>query len=141
MAASNSAGVRFSDVDAAILYSIPKPGVSLPELLRYYTFINRIAVPSYEVLADCLSKSVAAGVVRLPRRREYSLEDRWYEYIHQFDGRTDNEIESMLAFQELFLANDWPAVIDGKRYTLERAEYDRAVSEHQKHRDSLLRGR
>ena len=103
-------GTKFSEMDAAILYAMPKPAVELATLIRHYTFINRAAPPPYAALASCLAKSVAAGILTVSPEGRYSILEEWFEYIHRFDDHASNEIESLIAFEELFTAQTWPAV-------------------------------
>jgi hypothetical protein len=120
-------GITFSKTDAEILYSMPKPGAELPDLIRCYMFINRDAPPPYTAVATCLSKSATAGILVVLPEGRYSIVERWYAYIHRFDGQKANEIESMLAFEELFTAQAWPAV-GGEHVRLNEDDYLAALT-------------
>jgi len=104
--------IKFSEMDSAILYSIPQPGVDLAGVIRYYCFINRDAPPPFAVLASCLSNSAAVGILIASADGRFTISRGWYEYIHRFDSQTSNEIESLIAFDELFTPQTWRAVAE-----------------------------
>lgn len=120
--------VCFSSMDAAIVYSIPKPGTTLTNLVRCYCYINRAAPPSHATLSQCLGKTLAAGVVKRSVDGQFAVDGKWYDYVHQFDGTAANEIESMLAFEEVLTAREWPKVCR-QHFALDVADYTSALNQ------------
>src|SRR5688572_9031696 len=112
--------IRFTRLDAAILYSTAQPGLPLDQLIWYYTFVNRDAPPSFEELAGCLSRATRAGVLTVTGDDRFVVTDEWYQRIRQFDDQSPNEIESLIRFEErVLLARDWPATgVEEFRLTL-----------------------
>jgi hypothetical protein len=117
--------IRFSEIDAWILYCIPRCIADLAYIVRYYTFVNRAAPPSWRELKECLAKALSVGIIR-KQAGGFIIDDVWYDKIHAADGAAENEIESMLAFQESLLGmefNEQKPV----NFVLDRGEYDEAV--------------
>lgn len=113
--------VRFTDTDAAILYTIPYPPVDIGDIVGTYTFINRCAPPSYDELAGCLSRAFNAGILHSVDGK-IAVMDEWYKIIHAADETTDNEIESMIEFEDWLIAREFPA-ISGFGFCLDQGEY------------------
>jgi hypothetical protein len=102
-------GLAFDRRDAEILYSIPKPPSDLTTIVRYFMFTNRTAPPSYSELADCFEKSLQAGILRQQAER-FVVESEWYKRIHKADETAENEIESMLEFEDEFIDREFQRV-------------------------------
>jgi hypothetical protein len=117
--------IRFSEIDAWILYCIPKPIVDLREIVRYYTFVNRAAPPTLRELKECLAKALSVGIIK-KQAGGFIIDDVWYDKIHAADGAAENEIESMLAFQESLLGMVFD-VSKPVNFVLDRREYDEAL--------------
>ena len=94
--------MRFNERDAELLYSFPKPASDVAIIVRNYTFINRAAPPTYGELASCLIKALRAGIIRKEGEGFVVAKD-WYDRIHKADAAVENEIESLLAFEETFV--------------------------------------
>lgn len=113
--------IHFTSQDASILYSIPKPASELQVIVRCHTFINRCAPPSLDELQGCLDRAFAAGVLS-SKRKKIVVEQQWYDRIHATDASADNEIESMLEFEEWLTAQEFAQVSD-ERFEITPAEY------------------
>lgn len=105
------ATVMFNESDAELLYSFPKPASELGMIVRCFTFINRVAPPTYDEIRSCLSKAQRVGIVRW-EGGGFVVEREWYERIHRADGVAENEIESMLDFEEWFLKSQFEEVVE-----------------------------
>lgn len=102
--------LKFSYFDAAVLYSIPKPGGTVAEISRLYAFIERVAVPEDATVIGCLEKALAAGIVKTDSSGCYCVSDKWYNVIHQFDPNSPSEVHAMLKFEELLLSKEWDSI-------------------------------
>lgn len=120
-----SESLRFTEMDIAILYSMPKPSVTLATIMRYYAFINRDRVPSREELERCLNTALAIGAMTVKHGR-FLLYEEWFERLHYFDESTENEIDSLLEVTELLEAEKWER-ISHAGYSLSQDEYDSAI--------------
>ncbi|WP_425396544.1 hypothetical protein [Aeoliella sp.] len=113
--------IHFTSQDASILYAVPKPPADLCTIVRYHTFVNRCAPPSLDELQGCLDRAFAAGVLSC-KRKKIVVEQPWYDRIHAADASADNEIESMLEFEEWLTAQEFAQVSD-ERFEITPAEY------------------
>jgi hypothetical protein len=118
--------VAFSSLDAAILFSIPQPGVALEELLWYYTSTTRAGPPSFDSFSECMSKAIQAGIVTISSNLVCQLSDAWYFAVHQFDATSEHEIEAMNRFDQYLTSRTWPTV-STTNYKVPLALYQRAV--------------
>lgn len=100
--------IQFTDSESDFLYSIPKPGATLEDIGKSYSFLNRDAIPEEEVLSICLDKAISAGIVEIHERNKYRITNKWYALIHQFDDDAKNEIEAMIQFEEFLTSRTWP---------------------------------
>ncbi|MCE9567135.1 MAG: hypothetical protein K8U57_34465 [Planctomycetes bacterium] len=130
------AGVRFQYTDAAILFCIPEPGCDLEYLVQRYTCFERIAVPTYETVAGCLSRAVRAGAMPFPADGHYRLVPEWYSRVHERDGEFAASELAMIEFSEMLEAQVWPEVGTAE-FTLDQAEFRRAADSTKAYIDSL----
>ena len=88
-------------------------------------FVERTVAPSYKDLANCLLKALRVGILER-RVTRFVINRDWYRLIHAADNSADNEIESMLEFQESFLKKEWDEqhCID---WLLTKEDYDVAI--------------
>jgi hypothetical protein len=121
--------VRLTEFDGYLLWCLPDPGCDLPYLIRAYTFVNRDAAPSYPELAECMQRSVLAGVMPPPVGGHYRLSPEWRPRVRQWDGRSAVPEEGMIAFAEWLSSGEWPVVCPAG-YALGRDEYEAAVAGH-----------
>lgn len=113
--------VQFNSQDAYILYTIPKPPVSFADVVRSYTFVNRDAAPTYDEFTGCLNKALKAGILR-EENGGIVVDNGWYDKIHASDETTNNEIDSMLEFEDRFVNVPLPEVTTGE-IALSRDDY------------------
>jgi hypothetical protein len=118
--------VEFTPFNVIFLWCVPKRGATLRNIVQSYCFINRDAAPNYEVLNQCISKAIKAGILKALPDHTYRLDDDWYARLHRFDQSASNEFDSMSQFEETFLGRGWPCVSD-LEYTLDAKEYHRAI--------------
>lgn len=118
--------IKLNDKDVAILYCMPKVPCELINIIHNYTFINRDASPSFDELTSFISKAMRAGIIS-ESGDKYTVDEEWKRKIHFYDGKTLNEIDSMLLFEESIVGVELPVVSDSvKLFT--REEYGMAVS-------------
>lgn len=103
--------VQFNTRDAEILYSFPKQASDLSTIIRWFMFINRVATPTYDEVSSCVAKALKAGILD-DLGGKLSLRPEWYNQVHASDDTADNEIESLLAFEESFVGRQFPEVFD-----------------------------
>ena len=103
-------GVSFQYTDAALLYCIPEPGCDLNYLVERYTCFERIAVPSYELVAGCLGRAVRAGAMPFPTGGLYRLTPEWFTRVHRRNDEFSASEYAMIEFAEELEAQEWPAV-------------------------------
>ncbi len=103
--------VQFNTRDAEILYSFPRQASDLSMIIRWFMFINRVATPTYDEVASCFAKARKAGIL-FDLGGKLSLNPEWYSKVHASDGIADNEIESLLEFEESFVGCPFPEVFD-----------------------------
>lgn len=113
--------IRFTRLDAEILYCIPKPPVDLAAIIGTYVFINRAGVPRYEELQGCLSRALNAGILRQAEEK-FTVDESWYEVIHAADRTAENEIDSMIVFEDWLIQRDFLHLFDSG-YHLSKDEY------------------
>ena len=118
--------VTFTRLDAWFIFCLPKFGADLSTWLRNYVFINRDAPPSYQQLSDCISKSLAAGILTTSKGK-YAVTNEWLDVVYLDDSNARNEIEAMGTFQDHLLAKAWPRVRDVE-FFLGFDDYDNAVA-------------
>lgn len=114
--------IMFDERDVEILYSIPKSGADLTEILRWYILLNRAAQPSFPVLQDCFRKASIVGCLKTDGKH-LKMEREWFERIHAADETASNEIESLIEFQDGFAGKEVPAVQEAAIHLSEK-EYD-----------------
>lgn len=117
--------VRFTVREAELLYSIPKPPTELETIVRCFMFINRAAPPTFEELTSCLTKGVKAGIIQKDNGK-FAVEGSWYNKIHAADETAENEIESMLEFEEWFVDHEFPER-DKTSHVLTLTEFDNTL--------------
>ena len=101
--------VQFSVRDAELLYAFPGGEADVATIVRNFIFINRTSAPSYGEFAGCLLRASQVGMIaKAPRG--FVVDRYWYEWIHQADVLSGNEIESMLLFQDEFVDVDFDEV-------------------------------
>lgn len=103
--------ITFNTKDAELLFCFPKPPADIKMIVWNYTFINRAAPPSWGELTSCLTKGLRVGIIRQEGER-FVIDDDWYGRIHKADSTAENEIESMLEFEEWFVGVDFDATTD-----------------------------
>lgn len=118
--------VRFTDIDGYLLWSLPDPGCDLAYWVLVYTFINRVAEPSYADLAGCLHRAVLAGALPPPVGGRYRFSPEWVPRVRQWDGQFPVSEDGMIAFAEWLSSRDWP-VVNPAGFVLPREEYETAV--------------
>lgn len=118
--------VRFTELDGYILWSLPVNGCGLTQLVHAYTFVNRAAAPSYSELADCLRRSVLAGVLSVPTNDHYELTVEWRQQICRWNGAFPVSEDSMIAFSEWLVSREWPVIFPAG-YELGRKQYEVAT--------------
>lgn len=119
--------VRFTEFDGYLLWCLPDPGCDLSYWIRAYTFFNRDAVPDYPVLAECLQRSVLAGVMQPPVGGHYGLSPEWRSRVRQWEDQSAVPEDDMGAFAEWLSSSEWPVVCP-TGYALGRDEYEAAVA-------------
>lgn len=117
--------VLFNTKDAEILYSFPKQASDLSTIIRCFMFINRVATPTYDEVASCFAKARKAGILS-DVGGKLSLNPEWYSRVHASDGNADNEIESLLEFEETFVGCPFPEVFDFVN-ELSKDEFEAAI--------------
>jgi hypothetical protein len=115
------ADLRFTETDADILYSMPMVKTDVTTIVRYYLFINRTGAPTYEEIAGVLAKAIQAGIMNR-NGGKFIVESTWFERIHQADDTSENEIESMLKFEEWFVNQPFEPVSDAV-FVLSKSDY------------------
>lgn len=115
--------LNFDQVDATLIWVIPKNGCDLLQLIKTYTFIDRTSPPSFEAVHACLSKAIMAGMVKFTTHKTYHVSDYWYNVIHQFDQCAKNEFEAISELEDYLYAGSWPSENDSV-FDLTRGEYD-----------------
>ena len=98
--------IRFKTIDAEFLYSFPKTANDLRTIVWAYTFINRTGPPTYEELTSCLTNGLRVGIIR-QEGEKFIIDDNWYDRIHMSDDTAENEIDSMLEFEDGFVNMDF----------------------------------
>lgn len=96
------ATLQFNVRDAELLYAFPKPPSDIATVIRCFMFLNRTAPPTYDELTSCLTKALKVGIIR-EEAGKFVVEKDWYDRIHMEDSVSENEIESMLDFEEHFV--------------------------------------
>ena len=119
--------IQFNEADAEILFSIPRIPADLVTILRCFMFLNRSAPPAFEQLECCLSKAIKVGIVQ-EEGKKLVVKQEWYNRIHAADDESDNEIESMLTFQESFIGIDFSEVVSSE-FALSRVAFQSAVND------------
>lgn len=117
--------VRFTEVDAELLYAIPKPGGDIAKIINCVLYLNRAPAPSRFAIESCITKAVQAGCLKLSDSRILVVEE-WYDRIHACDATAANEVQSMLSFQAELLCRDW-SVKSRDVFTLSEADYEAAI--------------
>ncbi len=115
----------FNERDIDMLYSFPKEPCDLSYIISCYTLINRDAPPSFDDIVSVFSKSLRAGIIS-ESCGKYTVNEEWYGKIHINDGIAENEIESMLLFEESIVDIEIPVVNDSVRL-FSREEYGMAL--------------
>jgi len=118
--------IQFNTKDAELLYSFPKPATDVKTIVWCFTFINRTYSPSFGELTSCLTKGLKAGIIREDGGR-FVIDDDWYDRIHMADATAENEIESMLEFEEGFVNVYFDERTDAA-CTLTKEEYESILS-------------
>lgn len=119
--------VSFSEREADIMHTIQRSEVSIADILRTYTFVNRDAAPGGEELAAVLSKGLATGILQQRPANFFQVAPDWFDRLHRWDGRSPNEIEAMLECEEFLRSQDWPA-LHPVSFTLTPAAYKEAIA-------------
>ena len=63
--------IQFEQNDAWILWTIPSTGAEIADILRGYVFSARDAIPSYEMVANCLKRAIHAGILEFPLHTDF----------------------------------------------------------------------
>jgi hypothetical protein len=129
--------VSFQYTDAAIMYCILERGCDLNDLVRSYTCFERVAVPSYEVVAGCLGRAVRAGAMPFPVGGLYCLTPEWYARVHSWDDKVSASEYAMVEFSEELERREWPEV-GAAEFVLPVVEYERAAKYTQQYIDDLF---
>lgn len=99
-------GVTFTSDEAAIIYCIPREGGRVEEIVSVYLFVNRAGRPASALMNELLHKAKTVGILE-EKRGVWKVQAEWYELVHAADGTAENEIESMLAFEEVLVGREW----------------------------------
>ncbi|HEX4612880.1 MAG TPA: hypothetical protein VH092_32105 [Urbifossiella sp.] len=118
--------IRFDRGNAAILYCIPKIGGDLACIIDIYTFVNRSAPPAFVDFQCCITRAIHIGCV-MAIGDKFRLTGDWHDTIHAADQSAENEIESMLLFEEYLLSREWP-VVRPEIVALSESEYNRILA-------------
>jgi hypothetical protein len=119
--------IQFSMKDDELLYSFPKPSADINMIVWNFIFINRTYPPSYDEFMSFLTKGLMAGIVRYDGER-FVIDESWYSRIHKADAAAENEIESMLEFEEWFVGMDFDTVTP-QTSTISEEQYHSIIKE------------
>ena len=103
-------GVIFQDADAAILFCVPEQGCDLCYLVERYTCFERIAVPTYEVVAGCVGRAVQAGAMSVPAGGVYRLTPEWFARVHRRDTEFSAPEYAAIELIDELQGQEWPVV-------------------------------
>jgi hypothetical protein len=129
-------GVSLTYNDFAILFCIPKAGCKLDYLVERYTCFERIAVPSYNVVAGCVGRAVRAGAMPVPVGGKYRLTPEWFARIHGRDAEFAASELAMVECADEMQGREWPAV--GPEFVLPEAEFEQAAEHTRRFLDELF---
>lgn len=116
------ATLRFSDLDAELLWCLQGRPRGLVQLLACNSVCNRGSTPSYEELAEFLSRGVRAGLVEVTAPALYRLTDEWQD---RFDM---SQIDFYDSLYDDLTRLEWPEVETGD-FRLPAEEYRRAIAQ------------
>ncbi|HEX9062330.1 MAG TPA: hypothetical protein VF941_19335 [Clostridia bacterium] len=117
--------IKFNLKDVEILYSFPSVPSELSTVIRCFTFLFRTAQPTFDEVTSCVSKSLRAGII-CESCGKYTVKEDWYRKIHINDEIAENEIESMLLFEESFVGVELTVVNDFVRL-FSREHYEMSI--------------
>lgn len=89
----------------------------LSTIIIYFTSTNRTVPPAFDEVTSCFSKSLRAGIIT-ECCGMYTVNEDWFRKIHFYDEIANNEIDSMLLFEESFVGIGLQVVNDSVRRTL-----------------------
>jgi hypothetical protein len=130
-------GLSFQYADASILFCIPEQGCDLNYLVERYTCFERIAVPTYEIMAGCLRRAVGAGVLMFPAGGLYRLTPEWYARVHRSDGKFSASDYAMIEFADELQSQEW-AEVGVAEFELSMLAYQSAATHTQQYLDRLF---
>ena len=92
--------IKLTSDDVALLCSIPKAGGDLGLIIKCYVFLHRDAPPSRNLVEECFSKALAAGIISR-EGKQFEVEKDWYPRIHR-----DGDCGYALLFEEEFVGKE-----------------------------------